>query len=170
MNKIKIYSSKKKSFRILILSLLFVVFGLILVIYDKANSFTCIVGILGILFFGMGVLISMRLLIKNRLLCTIDETGINLRPEKPDEIIKWININGFRSFNHKGTKIIVIDVNNPQYWIDRENNMVRKNLMKFNVAICDSPFCISTNSSQTNHKELLELLNSNRIKYNLERF
>lgn len=89
MEKLEIYSSKKKSLLLLIGSLLLMIFGFELFTNSEnyighrfTNPFFIkAIGILSIIFFGLGVYISLRQLIKNKLFLSIDENGINFNPK-----------------------------------------------------------------------------------------
>ncbi|MFQ3175000.1 MAG: hypothetical protein ACI8W0_002131, partial [Flavobacterium sp.] len=104
MEKIEIYSSKKKSVLMLIASLIFVIGGIYM--FMDAENFTSYrarspiftrgVGIMSVLFFGLGIYVSIRQLITNQLILIIDKTGINVSPKKsPSERIEWKSIKGF---------------------------------------------------------------------------
>lgn len=166
MERIEIYTSKKKSILLLLGSILFVAlcsfvaFGIL-----DISLYKRLVGIVGIAFFGLGIYVAIRQLIQNRLLLVIDDMGINVNPLKSDEKILWKHINGFPIVSISGTKIILIQVNNPQYWIDKETNKIRKKLMEFNYGEYGSLFNLSSNSMQIKHKELVDLLNNRLLAY-----
>ena len=174
MEKIEIYSSKKKSFLVLIASLIFVIGGIYMFMNAenltgyRARSpiFTKGVGIMSVLFFGLGIYVSIRQLITNQLILIIDKTGIKKKKKKSlSERIEWKNIKGFSEIKIQRTKIIIIDVNNSDYWIEKEENFIRKKLMKFNVNNYGSPFNLSANATQMNYTELMKTLNENLNKY-----
>ncbi len=152
-------------------SLLFVIGG-IYMLWD-AENFTSlnplvirIIGTAAILFFGFGVFVSIKWLVKDQVVLVIDSKGININPKKSlSERIEWENIEGFSEIKIHGTKIIVINVNNPNHWIEQEENVIRKRMMKFNLSYCKSPFNISANATQLSHIELMKMLNKNLQKY-----
>ena len=174
MERIEIYSSKKKSLLILIISLLFVVGGIYMFMNTeiftgyRARSplFIKTIGIASVLFFGLGIYVSIRQLIENQLILIIDKKGINISPKKSQtEFIEWKNINGFPELKIQTQKFVIIDVNNSEYWIEKEENVIRKKLMKFNVNNYGSPFNLSANTMQINFEELMKILNENLNKY-----
>ncbi|WP_320815580.1 STM3941 family protein [Flavobacterium sp.] len=174
MEKIEIYSSKKKSLLLLIASLIFVVGGIYMFMnaenftgYRARNPlFTKGIGIACVLFFGLGIYVSIRQLIQNQLILIIDKIGLNVNPKKSlSARIEWKNINGFSEIKIQSAKIIIIDVNNSDYWIEKEENGFRKKMMKFNVNNYGSPFNLSANSMQMNYSELMKTLNENLDKY-----
>ena len=177
MEKIEIYSSKKKSILLLAGSLLFVIGG----IYTFVNAedfdgfrgrnplFIKVIGIAAIFFFGLGIFVSIKQLFINQLILTIDRNGINVNPKNSKtEFIEWKNITGFSEIKIHGQKFVIIEVNNSDYWIEKELNGIRKNLMKFNLNNYGSPFNLSANTMQINYTELLKTLNENfeKSKYN----
>src|SRR5690606_32783969 len=140
MNKIEFYSNKKKAFLLLIGSLIFVILGIYLFLNaENMTSFRArnpvfikIAGIASVLFFGLGIYVSIKQLIKNKLMLIIDENGINVNPQK-NEYIKWDNIEGFAELKINSVKIIIIQINNAEEYIKKESNNLRKKLMIFNL-------------------------------------
>ncbi|MEN2413752.1 STM3941 family protein [Flavobacterium mesophilum] len=174
MEKVEIYTSKKKSFLLLLACLVFVIVGFYMFMNaenfigsrSRSPLFTKGIGIVSVLFFGLGIYVSIRQLIRNQLVLIIDKTGINVNPKKSlSERIEWKNIKGFSEIKIQRTKIVIINVNNSDYWIKKEENLIRKKLMKFNVNYYGSPFNLSANSMQVSYTELMKILNENLDKY-----
>ena len=174
MGKIEIYSSKKKSLLLLIASLIFVVGGIYMFMTVEYSTgfrakfplFYKAIGIANVLFFGLGIYVSIRQLLTNQLILIIDKKGVNVNPKKSlTEFIEWKNINGFSELKIQSQKFVIIDVDNSQYWIEKEDNVIREKLMKFNVNNYGSPFNLSANSMQMNYTELMKTLNENLNKY-----
>lgn len=171
MERIELYSSRKKSLLMLIGSLLFVAVGIWMFIKaEDIRKYTPFLikatGIMAILFFGFGVYVSIGHLIKSRLMLVIDEAGINIGSARSlSEKIGWEHIKGFSEIKIRSTKIIVVQVDNPHYWIDSEKKKMRKNMMKFNMNYCGSPLTISASSTRMKHTKLMELLNEKLNTY-----
>ncbi|WPO79761.1 STM3941 family protein [Flavobacterium sp. KACC 22761] len=174
MEKIELFSSKKKSFLHLIGGLLFVFIGVYLFIKSESNISSRspnpisikALGIITILFFGLGAFIAIRNLIKERLILIIDENGIDVNPKKNSSgFINWNNIEGFSELKIQNQKMVLIKVNNTDYWIENEKNILKKKLIEFNFENYGSPFCLSAVSMQINHAELMKVLNENLEKY-----
>jgi len=174
MEKIEIYSSKKKSFLLLIGSLLFIAGGIWM--FVDAENLTWFrlrspilikgVGIISILFCGLGCYFSIKQLVKNKLFLIIDKKGINVNPKKNSSgFISWYNIEGFSELKIQSQKMVLIKVNNPDFWIERETNLIRKKMAEYNLNEYGSPFCLSAVSMQINHAELMNVLNENLEKY-----
>ena len=171
MNRIEIYSNKKKAFLLLIGSIGFVILGFFC--FFNAENMTNslfrnpliikIAGIASVLFFGFGIYVSVKQLFKNKLMLILDENGINVNPTK-NEFIKWNDIEGFSEIQINSVKIIIIEVNKPENYINNETNKFRKKLMEYNFRNYGSPFNISVSTMNTTHKELFKMLNENLIK------
>lgn len=133
MEKVEIYSSKKKSLLLLFASLLFVIGGLYMFLNPSSHSassplFIKTIGIVTVLFFGLGIYVSIRQLLSNQLLIIINNEGINVNPQKSQkEFIEWKNINGFSELKIQSQKFVIININNSDYWIEKEENRIRKN-------------------------------------------
>lgn len=166
MDIIEIYSSKKKAFLLLIGSIFLFTLCFFLAIGAMDDHLVKrIVGIVGIVFFGLCICGAIKSLIRKKLMLVIDDKGILVDPEKTDDRILWQDINGFPVININGTKIILISVNNPQYWIDKETNKARKQLLAFNYDNFGAPFCLSSNLMQIKQKELTKLLDKGLEAY-----
>ncbi|TKB98421.1 STM3941 family protein [Pedobacter cryotolerans] len=176
MERIEIYSSKKKSLLLLIGSLFFVLGGVYILMnveiftgYRSRNPFFIkTIGIISILFFGLGIYISVRQLLSNQLILVIDKKGLILYPKKSlTTFIEWKNIIGFSELKIQSQKFVVIVVDNSAYWIDKEENNIRKKMMKFNIKNFGSPFNLSSSSMQLNHTQLMSILNEYFNKYKI---
>lgn len=169
MERLEIYSSKKKSFLLLIGSLLFVALG-IWVLLEADNltgwrasnpTFNRGVGIASILFFGLGVIISSKRLLKSELAFIISSEGINVNPKKSlSDFIKWEDIKKIEEIKIQSTRIVIIEVKNPQYWLDKETSSFRRKLMQFNLDNYNSPFNISAAGLEISSDKLIETLNT----------
>ncbi|KFF10359.1 hypothetical protein IW15_20190 [Chryseobacterium soli] len=169
MDRIEIYSSKKKSLMLLIVSIVFVVLGFWLLLEAnnltgwKARSpiFTRGIGIASILFFGLGVFIGLKRLIKSEIALIIDTKGLNMNPKKSlNEFIKWSDINGFEEIKIQNTQIVIVGVKNPEYWLDKETSGFRRKLMQFNINNYNSPFNIAASGLDITSHKLIDTLNN----------
>ncbi len=173
MEKIEIYVSKKKQTLLLIGSIIFIFLGIyfflnveIFTYRHRSLIFKKGIGIIAIIFSMFGIYISIKQLLLKSPLLIIDKKGININPRKSlSESIEWENINGFSEIKIHKQKIIIIDINNSNYWIEKEENKVRKTLMKFNFNNYGSPFNFSASPLQINHMELMKVLTENLNKY-----
>jgi hypothetical protein len=168
MERIEIYSSKKKSLILLIGSIVFVVLGFWLLLeadnltgWRARNPiFTRGIGIASILFFGLGIFIGIKRLIKSEIALIIDSKGLNVNPKKSlTEFIKWSDINGFEEIKIQSTRIVIIGVKNPEYWLDKETSEFRRKLMHFNISNYNSPFNLAASGLDIRSDKLIETLN-----------
>jgi hypothetical protein len=58
-------------------------------------------------------------------------------------------------------------VNDPQKWLENENNLFHKRLMQMNTTNYGSPFNLSTTSLNINHDELMEKFSYYQKKYSV---
>lgn len=122
--------------------------------------FTKGVGFVSILFFGLGIFISFKRLIKPEIALIIGSNGLNVNPKKSTtEFIKWEEIIGFEEVKIRSTKILIIDVKNPEYWLEKEKNAFKKKLMQFNITKHKSPFNIAASGLNISTNELKVTLN-----------
>lgn len=169
MDRIVIYSSKKKSLLLLIGSTAFVVLGFWLVLEadnltgwrTRNPIFTRGIGIASILFFGLGVFIGIKRLIKSEIALIIDTKGLNVNPRKSlNEYINWSDINGFEEIKIQSTRIIIIGVKNPDFWLNKETSGFRRKLMQFNINNYNSPFNIAASGLDISSDKLIGTLNN----------
>ncbi len=167
MERIEIYSSKKKSMLLLIGSIAFVVLGFWLLLeadnltgWRARNPiFTRGIGIASILFFGLGVFVGVKRLIKSEIALIIDSKGLNLNPKKSlNEYINWSDINGFEEIKIQSARIVIIGVKYPEYWLDKETSGFRRKLMQYNISNYNSPFNIAAAGLDISSDKLIETL------------
>lgn len=174
MNTIEIYTSKKKSILLLVGSLLFVGLGIWFII--DADNFsgwrarsplvTRGIGIAAVLFFGLGIFIGVKRIIKSEIALIISPFGLNVNPRRSQhEFIKWNEISGFNEIKIQTTRILIIGVKNPNYWMEKETNTLRKKMMQFNIKNYGSPFNIAASGLDISSSEL-----NQKLKEYYERF
>jgi len=177
MERIEIYTSKKKSILILTGSIIFVLVG-VLFVANPERFLTLrmqnphiirIAGIASILFFGLGILGGLKRVLKSEIALIIDKKGLNVNPKKSlTQFIEWNSILGFEEIKIQSQRILIIIVKNPEKWIEEETNTFRKKLMRFNLSNYDSPFNIATTGIDISHTELNNKLNRYFEKYKNE--
>jgi hypothetical protein len=104
MEEIKLYKTKTKAFKLLALTIPFVVGGIWLIMIDKD-----LVGWLSTLFFGLGIPVGIFHLFDKRPQIIINESGIWDRTTKQD-IIKWEQITEAYPIDIHGQKFISLVV------------------------------------------------------------
>lgn len=177
MERVEIYTSRKKSILMLLGSIAFVALGIWLVmeadnltIWRARNPiFAKGIGVASFLFFGLGIFIGIKRLIKSEIALIITSEGLNVNPKKSlTEFIKWGEVEGFEEIKIQSTRIVIIGVKNPEYWLDKETSTLRKKLMQFNINNYNSPFNIAAAGLDISSKELNETLNRYFDRYKNE--
>lgn len=165
--EIKIPLSKNKIALLFLLTLLFVFLGIwfasnpekfITGIIEKPN-FIRIAGIVSVVFFGScSAFIGKKLLDKKAGLI-IDKNGITDNSNATSVgLIQWTDITGIREIQEYSQKFIILDVSNPDHYIDLKKNSIGKMATKANHATYGSPISITANSLKIDYKELKSLL------------
>ena len=127
------------------------------------------IGVASILFFGLGIFVGIKRIIKSEIALIIDPIGLNVNPKKSlTEFIKWDEILGFEEIKIQSTRILIIGVQNPEFWLEKETSTIRKKMMQFNINNYNSPFNIAASGLDISHNELNEKLNSYFEKYKNE--
>ncbi len=172
MERIEIYSSRKRVTLHLIISLFFVAVGLYFILFGstlslgKSPVMAHGIGILVILFFGLGVFVSLKNLFGNPLMLVIDRKGLLLDPKHhPEDYVRWGDIDHFSEIQIEGEYFVIIHVHDPDRYIEQETNAIKKELMKFNLQNYDSPFNLTASSMDIKHQGLLELLRKGLHRY-----
>jgi hypothetical protein len=177
MERIEIYTSKKKSTFMLVGSILFVALGVwILSKPDNYNAWIAGnliiaygIGLVTVIFFGFGIIIGIKRIIKSEIAIIIDSKGLNVDPKNSlTKFIEWKDILGFKEIKIQSQRIIIIKVSNPNHWIEKETRVIRKKIMQFNLKSYDSPFNIAAAGLDIGYKELNGKLNNYYAKYKNE--
>ena len=177
MERIEIYSSKKKSFWLLLGSIAFVALGFwLFLVADNLTGWnarnptiTRVIGIASMLFFGMGIFLGIKRLIKSEITLIIGPEGLNVDPKKSlTTFIHWKDINGFEEIKIQHTRIVIIGVKNSTYWLNKETNQFRRKLMQFNINHYNSPFHIAATGLDISSDKLIETLNNYYHSYKNE--
>jgi len=123
-----------------------------------------VVGLVSVLFFGLVAITLFRKfsdtkagLIINRQGVTDNSSGVSAG------LIPWADIQEITISQVMHQKFLMLVVRNPQEYLDKISNPIKRNAMKMNYKTYGSPISISSNALQTNfddlHKLLLEKMN-----------
>lgn len=178
-NSIEISLSKTKLTKLLIFSILFVVGGLWMIVTNPQTSNpvfnnpllktiasygALIMGLLGIYFF------TKKLMDKKPGLVLSDQGIVDNTSAFNFGLIPWVDIaaiyersiqTGIASKQY----FLTIAVKDPEKYIDRETNFLKRKLLIANSKSYGSPIHISTNGLKTTPKYLLQLVNEYFEKY-----
>jgi hypothetical protein len=177
MNKldeqIEIPLSKVKMTMLLIGAITFFVIGLIFIIctpsefgntsgryaYVKNPIFHVVVGSVLVLFFGFCAVFIFRKLFDTKPGLIINQKGfIDNSSGLSAELVLWSDIKEIKIITINNQKLIMFILNNPQDYLNKVTNKLKKKGMEINYKWYGAPISISANSLQTNYKELYRIL------------
>ena len=171
--QIEIQLSKKKLILMLVGSIAFVLLGLWLIIEAdnltgwraKNPTYTRIIAIVGVLFFGACAVFIVRKLFDNKPVLIIDNVGLtdNSSGVTAGQIL-WSDVKSIKVIEIHRQKLIMFKVKNPQDYIDRQASGLKRKMMQMNFNMYGTPLSISSNSLQIKFDELLNVLNNHLNK------
>lgn len=165
--QIEIPLSNKKMTLILLGSIVFVVIGLWFLFNPPkidnpifgSPTLIIIAGLVSVIFFGLVAITIFRKLgnkraglIINRLGITDNSSGVSAG------LIPWTDIREIKVSQVMNQKFLMFIVSNPQDYLDKVTNPLKRNAMKMNYKTYGSPISISSNALQANFDELQKLL------------
>lgn len=165
--QIEIKLSKTKLTLILISSILFVAVGFWFVINPAkfispivhSTTKIFIAGLAGILFFGfVGFFICKKLLDKGLGLIINDEGIIDNSSGVSAGQILWSDISGIETMKVYRENLLMLIVDNPELYINKQTNAIKRKAMQMNFRMYGSPISISVNGLQCNFQELKSIL------------
>lgn len=161
--RIEIGLNRKKLVLILLGSTLFVAAGLWFVIntssVNKDPTYVKIVGMASILFFGCIFFFTIRKLLDKKPGLIIDNSGITDNASGVSAgYISWHDVEDIRVCQVRKEKFLMIIVRNPQDYLNRQSNGLKRRIMQQNHKYYGSPVSISANTLKIGFKELEDLL------------
>jgi len=171
---VEIPLSKGKMVFLILGSLLFVVLSVFMFLNAEGmltrrinNPFIIrIIAIIGILFFGLILISVIKKIMSNESGLTINNEGIwDNSSGVSVGMIKWTDIIGIRKVKASGVNFILIDVNNPDYYINNAKGRIKRLAMKANTRKYNTPISISTAGLKISFKELEKLI---KQEYNIQ--
>ena len=125
-----------------------------------------IVGLSSILFFGLVALTIFRKFSAKKAGLIISREGITDNSSGVSAgLIPWTDIDDIKISQVMSQKFLLLIVKNPQDYLDKVTNALKKNAMKMNYKTYGSPISISSNALQTNFDDLHKLLLEKMNKY-----
>jgi hypothetical protein len=175
MDKIEIKSSKKKTCLIMLGVIIFTLSFLPLFFYPNyfvSYIFTNIffiqtIGFIGFLLFGWVTVALVIKQSKNEINLTVDDFGIldNSNLVKIG-LIEWKDILEIKKHNLMSSKLILINVNNPEKYIEKAESKYQAFLIKSNIKMYGTPITISTSLLNCNLEKLEVILTQEFEKHN----
>lgn len=172
--KIEIPLSKQKMFLTLLGSITFVGLGIWFLINPPKSSNSIfgnpilifIVGLASALFFGLIAVTIFRKFIDNKPGLVISTQGIIDNSSGVSAgLIPWTDIHEIKISQVMSQKFLMLIVSNPEDYLDKVTNPIKRNAMKMNYKTYGSPISISSNALKTNFDELQKLLDDKMNEY-----
>ena len=168
--QIEIPISKNKLILMILGSIIFVALSFWLIIvrppvlyFNKADSapIDIIVSIAGILFFGLCLIFIAKKLSDNNPGLVINGDGITDNSSGISAgLIPWKDINEITKETIANQDFLVIKVNNPEEYINRQTGLIKRKAMEMNYRSFGSPINISANGLKCNLSELYMIINN----------
>jgi len=171
--QIAIPLSKGKMVMILIGALTFVSIGIWFVISPPAikneflsnPTFLLVAGITSIIFFGLCAGVIFKKLLDKRAGLIIDKTGITDNASGVSAgHIPWCDITGIKTAQVMNQKFLMILVANPNDYINRQTNVIKRKGAEINYKSYGSPISISANTLNCNFDKLENILQAQFAK------
>ena len=172
-NKIVIPLSKTKLIKYFIGSLLFLFAGFLFITnpqwFIKSND-TSVIKIIGYIctfFFGASALFISQKLFNKEAGLIIDDEGItdNASGVGAGKIL-WKDVKGIATQDVMNQKFIMLKMRNPEFYLQREKNPIKKRMMELNYKLYQTPINISANGLKIGVDELYAKLHDYYTKLN----
>ncbi|WP_421754628.1 STM3941 family protein [Croceimicrobium sp.] len=174
-DRIEIQLSKTKILLLLIGASVFVVLGVLFIMNPEQfksllfrNAETIrIAGIAAIAFFGLCLVFIARKLFDKKVGLTIDQNGITDNSNATSVgLIEWDDITDIGIVQVASTKILMLQTDKPDKYIDKAKNGISKRAMKANNKMYGSPLSIISNSLKIKNDDLEKLIREEFEKRN----
>jgi hypothetical protein len=118
-----------------------------------------IIGIIGIIFFGIAGIYVLKKLFDKKIGLIIDSNGITDNSNASSiGLIEWNDILDIRTEQVMSTKFLLIDIENPEKYIKKAKSGMKANLMRSNMKMYGTPLSITSNTLKYNFGELQKLI------------
>lgn len=166
---IEIKHNKTKLILLITGSLIFIAGGVWLLMHTPVpnipllNSpvFVKIAGVASILFFGLCFTVMIKKIRDKNPAIVISDKGIfdNVSGVSAGNIL-WKDIKEIKSINTFNQRCLMVIVNNPEYYINKQPNVLKRKSMEINYRNFGSPISISANNLDCNFDDLKNILDS----------
>ena len=172
MERIEIFTSKKKNIFLLFLVIIFLAVGIFCFLNANELSndgkrsiiFIEVISIIVVIFALIALVFIIKNLLNNQWVLAIDEKALHIRIQKY-YLIPWQEIIGFQELEIKGNKSILIQVKNPETLIANEKNFFVKKMMQWSQKMYGASISIASSTMKISHKELVSLLLVSFVTY-----
>ncbi|MEN2415568.1 STM3941 family protein [Flavobacterium mesophilum] len=176
MSEIRIDLNKRKIFLALIGSIIFIFLGIQFILNPehfvshsyRNPGFIKIAGFASIIFSGICLIFLLFKIFDKKPGLIINDNGITDNSHYGSVgLIDWSKIKGIRTRQVMSTKFLLIDVSNPQAFIENSSRF-KASLMKANLKMYGTPLSITSNSLNYNFDDLEKLILKEWDKYKKE--
>lgn len=170
----EILLSKRKTLILMIGALLFILLGAWFSLEPsrfvggmfRQELLIRVVGVACLLFFGFALVQAIRQFIRPKAGLRFSADGIDIDLGNNFRgLIEWRQIAGFSETQVSGQHLIMINLENPDAFIEKETSKFRKKIMKFSNETYGSPIAISATGLRTTHEELLQTVREYFIRF-----
>ncbi|RKR84863.1 hypothetical protein BDD43_5116 [Mucilaginibacter gracilis] len=162
INRTEIPLNKTKIALLLLGAIAFTALGLWFLLLQKNVLIYRVSGVIVVLVFGFAASILARQLQDNTPGLIIDETGIsdNSSAVAAGQIL-WRDIKDVFVVEEGGHKFIMLEVRNPEKYIERQTHYLQKKAMQYNLKTYGSPLSITTDGLKYPFEKLYALIKAN---------
>lgn len=167
--------NKNRILLLLFASLAFVLTGALFAIYPEkfigwrisSSEVVFSLGIICLVFFGFGFIFSIYKLFDSKPGLTISERGILENTTIFNfGMVEWNDIKEFNLIKNKNSTLLLVEVINPDKYLER-NSRLKREIAKSNLKYFGTPVQINCKVLKIKPEELLDKLESELKKYNL---
>lgn len=155
-------------------SLIFVGIGIWILIIPPSNKLGLfsnltvifVAGLASVLFFGLIALTVFRKFLDKKPGLIISAQGIiDNSSGLSSGLVPWADIQEIEIAKVMNQKFLMFIVSNPQHYLNKETNPLKRNAMKMNYKSYGSPISISSNALKTSFDDLHKLLIEKKDEY-----
>ncbi|MGN7812805.1 STM3941 family protein [Flavobacterium sp. 22076] len=174
MERFEFKKSNKKIMFLLIASFALSTLGVFMIMSpEKFISFLfrnekliLIAGIVSFVFFGIAFAFILKKNLTSQIGIVIDENGIIDNSSAVSlGFIDWKDVKAIRKNNVLSTQFLLIDVNNPNEYLNRAKNRIILSLLKSNLNVYGTPISISSTALKCDFDELQKIINDSYKSY-----
>ncbi|TXH20526.1 MAG: hypothetical protein E6Q95_05520 [Chitinophagaceae bacterium] len=163
MQETHIALNKKKTVQYLIGSLLFAIVGMLMIAapqyftHSEDTRLTKIIGYCCFVLFGLGtVLFGIKVFNKKPGLILNEDGIVDQTSAVSNGLIQWTDIKNVYAETVSDHPFIMIDVKNPQKYLEKQKNPIARRAMEINMQLYKTPIHINVNLLNTNAETLLQ--------------
>lgn len=162
LNRTEIPLSKTRMVLVLAFSLVATALGIWLLLLQNELQILRIIGVMIVMFFGFTASILVRKLRDDIPGMIIDEVGINDNSSAVAAgMILWRDVKDVFVVETGSQKFIMIEVHEPEKYIERQTHYLQKKAMEHNLKTYGSPLSITAQGLKYNFDKLYTLIRTN---------